>query len=130
METPKPTLINPTLDELSEAVAEHVAHAIPPKDDDYFWAFKENDGYTYRHLPSYATSAGEVLPLLEKYPYVSINRIAGDGWQVSIIDHKELDVGYEEGVLAEAWEDTLALAACIALLRTNGIEVNFSRENR
>ena len=44
----------------------------------------------------------------------------GDGWQVSILYHKDIpEGGYEEGVISESRQDTFARAAVIALIRAS-----------
>lgn len=75
------------------------------------------DGMWTRELV-FCTDLNAVLPWLEKYEFVSIDRVKGAGWQVAILHHKELDSGgYEEGIIAKAWEDTLPRAGVIALLK-------------
>jgi hypothetical protein len=65
-------------------------------------------------VPSYTTSADAVLPLLRKAGYVDANLNPYTGvWLVSILNGQTY--------LGQA--ATFPLAACIALLRTHGIEV-------
>ena len=101
MSTTTTKLINPTDDELSAAVA-RIAPDASKRD--------------------FATSADAVLPLLEKFVWVDIGRDAdydGGPWHVALAIHRES----EHGALFTAAEQTLPRAACIALLRANGIEV-------
>ncbi len=80
-------------------------------------------GFFPTHPPPYTTSVDAVLPLLEKHPHVEINRVVGDGWQVAIMDVERKSDGVHTGIAAEAWEDTLPLAICYALLRAAGVEI-------
>lgn len=83
------------------------------RDDGLFLAYQ---------VPDFATSADAVLPLLEKYPFISIDRVKGDGWQVAILSVVELPGGGTvEGVIAESWQDTIAKATCVALLLAKGV---------
>lgn len=86
------------------------------------WWKKEEDAWNHG-VPPYATSCDAVIPLLGKCSDVEINRVEGDGWQVSIMDVRREDGVTTTSVLAEGWEDTFPLAACYALLRANGWDV-------
>lgn len=131
------TLTHPTDDQLNAAFAKQVAgyyvkNEFPGTDfpftawqgdkhlSDHRWASADGP---LSHITPFTRSMDAVLPWLEKYPYVEIHRVNDDGWQVAIINHKELAIGYEEGVKGEAWYDTLPRACVIALLRANGVEV-------
>lgn len=123
-------LNNPTDDQLNAAFAEHVAgwKRIPAKGDiPEMWntgtdCLNQGGGFAWR-VPRYSKYADAVLPWLEKWPDVEIHRVKDNGWQVSIMDIRRYPDRTETGVLAEAWEDTIARAICIALLRANGVEV-------
>lgn len=134
------TLTNPTHNELSAAVAEHVAgwrRVPPPHGKKREWSHmllspsaKEwgndykgqyivvwKDGDLGGDVPKWATSADAVLPLLLNAGYVNINlNPFSKVWTVIILNGKEF-VG--EG-------HTLPRAACVALLRANGVEVAFT----
>ena len=116
MSTTKLKLTNPTDDELSAAVAEHVAGyknviyaTHPPRlvaDD------PERPGERMR-IGLYATSADAVLPLLEKCRHWKAQQ-----WEPNVV-WVDLDApNYGDGVA-----ETFPRAACVALLRANGIEV-------
>lgn len=88
-----------------------------------FWKTHDGKNVHISLVPKFTTDANAALPWLEKHPYVSIDRVAGDGWQVAIMSHTELaSGGYEEGVTAEAWCDTLARASVIALIKAKRAE--------
>lgn len=118
------TLTNPTDDELSAAVAEHVAGLTISFGCIASWRQLPNgepeevqDG----PIPNYSTSADAVLPLLEKWASEaefngpSIHMTPDSRWLVSL--HNADDI------VASATARTLPRAACIALLRANGVEV-------
>lgn len=146
----KITLTNPTHNELSAAVAEHVAgwrRVPPPHGKKREWSHmllspsaKERgndykgqyivvwkDGDLGGDVPKWATSADAVLPLLEKQSVVIANWILPDkgncGWRVDIYDSiPDASLNKEAGALDKAFPR----AACIALLRANGVEVVFT----
>ncbi len=108
------TLTNPTDDELSAAVAEYVAGWV---NDGSYWGWRLNSGQVKRRcdLPPYATSADAVLPLLEKYHAAWLAQSVINGCTVVITA-----TGYERFY---GNSPTFPRAACIALLRANGVEV-------
>lgn len=75
-------------------------------------------------VPDYATSPNEVLPLLEKQKHWSIWKAERSGALVwvwySFIETDEINAEVHHG---NATASTFSLAACLALLRANGIEV-------
>lgn len=138
----KITLTNPTDDELSAAVANYVAKISTEKRWRYFYNGIESGGHISKmaatadaishslgygaieeydyvpHCPPYATSADAVLPLLEK-----VGR-----W--SLAYNLPLSIGGYSVMVSDAcsvawWAEDPAFprAACIALLRANGVEV-------
>lgn len=128
---PKITLTNPTDDELNGAVAEYVAGLTISFGCIVSWRQLPNgepeevqDG----PIPNYATSADAVLPLLEKYqvwqsiwndnPY---NGSRGCSVLVSNAFTEDLDEPKDRSGWCRA--DSFPRAACIALLRANGVEV-------
>lgn len=89
-----------------------------PRDPEAFY-WKHSEGQrSYRNLPSFATDANAVLPLLEKFVYVDINRDADfekGPWSVAL--------GVRLSVDSELWiavAPTFARSACFALLKAQG----------
>lgn len=107
---------------LNALVCEHVCKWT--ENDSDFVPWKDAAGEAIEHTPEFTTDTDAILPWLEKEPHVSIDRVKGDGWQVAILDVEELPTGVSEGIRADAWEDTLAKAAVVALLRARGIDVD------
>lgn len=141
----KITLTNPTADKLNAAVAEYVAgwrRVPPPHGKKREWSHmllspsaKEwgndykgqyivvwKDGDLGGDVPKWATSADAVLPLLEKWAAAAtyngpcINMTPDCQWIVTL--HNEDDI------VASAFDKSLPRAACIALLRANGVTVD------
>lgn len=140
----KITLTNPTDDELSAAVAEHVdgwryiGLASTVGCDPRMWAKGtpwQADYVTMRQDQfNYATSADAVLPLLERAYRKS--SVADHSFCVEMTwlpSHQRNCSGYEWAYCVQIFPshegikcgtaNTLARAACIALLRANGVEV-------
>lgn len=141
------TLTNPTADELSAAVAEHVAgwrRVPPPCGKKREWshvllspgAREWGNDYKGQYIvvwkggdlggdvPKWATSADAVLPLIEKW--ANSKKFNGpdiamtpDGlWMVNLHDGDD--------IAASATAPTFPLSACIALLRAHNVEVIFT----
>lgn len=124
---PKLTLTNPTNAQIDAAVAEHVAgwrlfgdtgRGYPPS--------KRNDGRNKRMIPPFSTSAGCVLPLLEKVGMWKAEQFLpfdicrkGQAYRVSVANRHAADFCYADS-------DSFPLAACIALLRAHGVEVTLN----
>ena len=114
-------LTNPTNEQINAAVAEYVAgwKKIPEATN---IAFEVPETGARGTPPDFATSADALLPLLEKLirfdVYATGNASASQGCRVYVWDH---DDNEHRGV-AQA----LPLAACIALLRAHGVEVEFT----
>jgi hypothetical protein len=108
----KPKLANPTDSQINAAVAEYVAGWT---NDGTHWGWhKGPDIKRACDLDDYATSADAVLPLLENG--LSVSCVFGGfsfQWTVSVSNR-----------IGKA--DALARAACIALLRAHGVEVEFT----
>lgn len=125
----KPTLVNPTNDQISAAVAEFVAgwKRTPEEAKSVWCTGKRGPGRTmFRNKCSpFATSADAVLPLLEKYGAIA-SRLPLV-WSITLAE-KTPDDGqiYSVKVLARAKATTFPLAACIALLRAHGVDVTFT----
>lgn len=117
-------LTNPTPDEIDAAVAEKVARwnrlprtAYSPES----WQL----GSDYRgYPPCYSRSTDAVLPLLERYS-VTVERVCYEEWDVSVTDSETEDDGIDYNKRGTA--KSLPLALCIALLRANGVEVEFTK---
>lgn len=136
-------LTNPTDDELNAAFAEKVAGWIAPTSEspytesssvgcpqvnlDFYW--KDNRGLCCDG-PRFTTSADAVLPWLEKWHDADAQnrdvricrRLAGD-WLVTLRTRTN---PWEQWV--DQWEEDgdFPRAAVIALLRANGVEVEFT----
>lgn len=108
--------------ELSRLVAEKVAGMYPPKDDRSFW-MAANGEIQLRGLPPFATSADAVLPLLERCSQWN-NEFVGYDSDVNERHYCRVWVLNGNGVdmlLAKA--PTFARAACLALLKAAGVEL-------
>ena len=104
-------LTNPTDDQLSAAVAEHVLHStIKPHKPTQ--AEIESGSY-FSWEPNYATSADAVLPLM------------GNNWMAITDRAGNVTVTYMPvpGKTYTGKASTFAKAGSVALLRANGIEV-------
>lgn len=123
-------LTNPTLDQIDAAVAEHVAGwklemfmTNPPKPTG---AGIPPGGIAkdIAPIPRFTRSADAVLPLLEKWEYVDVNRdkdFERGPWGVAISSKRDV------AQLFIGSGSTMAIAACIALLRAHGVEVEFTQ---
>ena len=128
MNPTKLKLTNPTDDELNAAVATHVCGyagvdggmmRLPDT------RMRGNVFESWKRVPPYATSADAVLPLLDGFEWVDIGKDVdyNDGpWAVSISRQRAGAMG----ALFIGSAPALARAACIALLRANGIEVEIT----
>lgn len=124
MNTTKLKLTNPTDDELNAAVATHVCGyagvdggmmRLPDT------RMRGNVFESWKRVPPYATSADAVLPLLDSPKYIAWweARLKLNGTHQVRCHQSEVD-----SFLAES--ATFPRAACIALLRANGIEVEIA----
>ncbi len=124
------TLTNPTEDEINAAVAEYVAGwkcemingawSGDPDSSAPVWTSPSGQVSTAYFIPAFTRSADAVLPLLEKWPgeWTKTGRM----W-IELSTYND-----EDGPgTVEATADTFPLAACIALLRANGITVEFTK---
>lgn len=110
-------LTNPTDDELDEAFDVHVAEPFS------FKGIVERCGLKMT-TPEYCRSMDAVLPWLQKW-YCQINYYAGaegarPGWRV-IIEMNPMDK--RQG--GECFDQSLARAVVITLLRAHGVEIEF-----
>jgi len=127
MSTTTTKLINPTDDELSAAVAEHVAGLTRDFEDvgEERCAWWEN-GKGETVPANFATSADAVLPLLDRQHHW-LHKSINDGKKITAhyvqIDWKPGRASINQADHFCATEPTFPRAACIALLRANGIEV-------
>lgn len=138
METSKLVLTNPTDDELSAAVTEHVAGWKLHRDG-YWLAPGETPKSPMRDetnfRPPYATSADAVLPLLEKCDAWSRGTVGGAVTVykrvLSPVKKPSEDIPDSEWMILKPighyWNcqhpKPFPYSACIALLRANGVEV-------
>lgn len=112
-------LVNPTDEELNAAFAEHVAEAFLPNDGLFGfagpWKFKGSREVLqgFDAIPRYTQSTDAVLPWLEKCPYWAVDGGPNKPWMVL-------------AGAGEAEADTFPRAAVIALLRANGVQVEFT----
>lgn len=130
------SLINPTDDELSAAVAEHVAGwKRIPADENWKEIWEGPDGQLELDGPWFATSADAVLPLLTAHTKRTNEQRGGEGdtWRI-YAPADETDTWtvcpvwmHHDGAIEETGDaghdKSLPRAACIALLRAKGIEV-------
>lgn len=122
MNTTKLKLTNPTDDELSAAVAEHVAgwkHVFKGNHTQIVYGYPPiptGRGCGDAIVPGFATSADAVLPLLEKCQHFdhNWNCVHKQHWVWVKIEGRDKAVGSDP---------VFARAGSIALLRANGIEV-------
>ena len=123
MNTTKLKLTTPTDDELSAAVAEHVAGREWDEIAGKFWNFEADKTRGSFSLIPFATSADAVLPLLEKWGDFCVSRYGGE-YIIELNRFEMLPDGREGDYVQHQGDDVkLPRAACIALLRANGIEV-------
>jgi hypothetical protein len=132
------TLTNPTPEQLSEAVAVHVAGwenrtGMCENEIITFWEPRIGEYYGTPQIdhPDYARSADAVLPLLEKRRSEG-RRIGMEMgfrlWRIWI--HEKGPDGLYPSLLERAPDGeyaSLPIAACIALLRAHGVEVVFTK---
>jgi hypothetical protein len=114
-------LIKPTDDELNAAFAEHVVGFKPDPNNEGRWIPPGRHtltvGYWTEKPARFTHSADAVLPWLEKTRF---DANFWKRWRIQIICWET----HGENKFAEA--DTFPRAAVIALLRANGVEVEFS----
>lgn len=126
------TLTNPTDTELSAAVAEHVAGWTRVLSRPGLWTPPPSKNLMERgryltEIPPYATSADAVLPLLKKYDF-TVAHLKGPPWEAigfEVCIHR--DDG--QALVNNEGHDFISFprAACIALLRAHGHEVEFTK---
>jgi len=114
-------LTDPTEDQINAAVAEHVAgysfYGLAK-----MWIEDANQPAGFSPIPRFTRSADAVLPLLEKDGECEISSPdpATPHWTVKYSSYHNGCGFYGEG-------KTFPLAACIALLRAKGIQVEFTK---
>jgi hypothetical protein len=124
-------LTNPTDKELEEAFAIHVAGWTKLNNGEWRSPAKtkriEKTGICTDDLeypPSYATNTNAILPLLETHTWRGCSYRSRSGShfsaRVEVVDH-------EFNLVVGESERSFPLAACVALLRAHGIEVEFTR---
>jgi len=129
-------MINPSEDRINEVVAvevagwTHVRSFIRIRTHDRIHILKgfppgmkrSRSNGRGRQVPAFTRSADAVLPLLEKQGY----------WSTSLSSHASPAVSYAVhcGASSVGYADEFPLAACIALLRSKGISVEFTGEGR
>lgn len=116
-------LVNPTDEQLNNAVAIHVA-GWTCFDSEAPWGWRNPAGELFHRadVPRFTTSADAVLPFLEKHSWMHYDHFdPRDGINnISICD-------FESGKhLGAAQAKGFALTSVIALLRSHGAEVSFT----
>jgi hypothetical protein len=121
-------LINPTDKELNIAFTEHVAKLIPCDEWKHFMHDKMMRGncghdncYPRNLVIQFTHYADAVLPYLDQVNYrAHICPVSGNTHHHHIV---EIYTWHTEEKLGEAYADTFARAATLALLRANGVEI-------
>lgn len=133
--TPKPTLVNPTNDQISAAVAEFVAGwtdiiAVRPNGQIATCYGKFLPGGAWLSVPPFATSADAVLPLLRRAGIIHAEICNGTvAIHIYVYNHDTEEpemIGEGSSDPDSENEGSFALAASIALLRAHGVTFTFT----
>lgn len=125
-------LLNPTDDELNAAVTKYIVKSVPCDQWKLFMhdsMIQGDCGHANCHPTqmqiNYCKYADAILPWLEKWPLTNAQLVpsAGVKWYVDIT----LKAGMAEKTeYARGRGETLAKACVLALLRANGVEIEFT----